>query len=208
MNKKLSIKVQKISSHLPLSASAFSNAVVINPEDTTALLKKGSLYAIFDVKANSEFDVLLTTKIINDILHDSYFMSEMTSPIQALEKAVLDVKEKIVNLATHSFGNTDFNIIVAVLWGNVVYIVQYGKAKSYLVRDGTISPINSSSEGYFCEPASAASVAGLLKLGRLGKAPRGVTVCVLTGNGLKDPGITARFAPKILRVKAGGAIKL
>ena len=149
MNKKLSIKVQKISSHLPLSASAFSNAVVINPEDTTALLKKGSLYAIFDVKANSEFDVLLTTKIINDILHDSYFMSEMTSPIQALEKAVLDVKEKIVNLATHSFGNTDFNIIVAVLWGNVVYIVQYGKAKSYLVRDGTISPINSSSEGYF-----------------------------------------------------------
>ena len=45
--------------------------------------------------------------------------------------------------------NIDFNIIVAVLWGNVVYIVQYGKAKSYLVRDGAINPINASSEGYF-----------------------------------------------------------
>jgi len=39
-------------------------------------------------------------------------------------------------------------------------------------------------ESVFCEPASAASVAGLLKFG----VPKGATVvCVLTGNGLKDP---------------------
>ncbi len=39
-------------------------------------------------------------------------------------------------------------------------------------------------ESVFCEPASAASVAGLLKVG----VPEGSTVvCVLTGNGLKDP---------------------
>ena len=63
-------------------------------------------------------------------------------------------------------------------------------------------------EGVFCEPSSAASVAGLLKLAKGGKAPRGVSVCVLTGNGLKDPGITARFAPKVRRVKAGGTIRL
>ena len=43
-----------------------------------------------------------------------------------------------------------------------------------------------SSEGVFCEPASAASVAGLLK--RKHEVPAGATVvCVLTGNGLKDP---------------------
>ena len=41
-------------------------------------------------------------------------------------------------------------------------------------------------EGIFCEPASAASVAGLLK--RKDDVPDGATVvCVLTGNGLKDP---------------------
>ncbi len=41
-------------------------------------------------------------------------------------------------------------------------------------------------EGVFCEPASAASVAGLLK--RREEVPNGATVvCVLTGNGLKDP---------------------
>lgn len=48
-------------------------------------------------------------------------------------------------------------------------------------------------EGVFCEPSSAAPVAGLFKLARAGRAPKGVTVCILTGHGLKDPGITERF---------------
>ncbi len=42
------------------------------------------------------------------------------------------------------------------------------------------------SESVFCEPASAASVAGLLKLD---VAPGATVVCVLTGHGLKDPDI-------------------
>jgi threonine synthase len=42
-------------------------------------------------------------------------------------------------------------------------------------------------EGVFCEPASAAGVAGLLKLARERREPEGVVVSVLTGHGLKDP---------------------
>ena len=46
-------------------------------------------------------------------------------------------------------------------------------------------------EGVFCEPASAAAVAGLLKYGAEGRV-----VCVLTGHGLKDPTTAlARVAP-------------
>ena len=45
-------------------------------------------------------------------------------------------------------------------------------------------------ESVFCEPASAASVAGLLKTGAARRAGPGATVvCVLTGHGLKDPDI-------------------
>ena len=44
-------------------------------------------------------------------------------------------------------------------------------------------------EGVFCEPASAAGIAGLLKLAREGRGPKGVVVSVLTGHGLKDPGV-------------------
>jgi len=43
-------------------------------------------------------------------------------------------------------------------------------------------------EGIFCEPASAASVAGVRKLVAEGAIDRsGTVVCVLTGHGLKDP---------------------
>ncbi|MCK0114040.1 threonine synthase [Ornithinimicrobium sp. F0845] len=46
----------------------------------------------------------------------------------------------------------------------------------------------SSREGVFVEPASAASVAGLLKMAGGGLVPAGATVvCTVTGHGLKDP---------------------
>jgi threonine synthase len=52
-----------------------------------------------------------------------------------------------------------------------------------------------STEGVFCEPASAASVAGLLTHG----VPDGVrrVVCVLTGHGLKDPVMAIEVSPKV-----------
>ena len=50
-------------------------------------------------------------------------------------------------------------------------------------------------EGIFCEPASAASVAGLMKLPELGVDLTDKTVvCILTGNGLKDPGTAEKRA--------------
>ena len=43
-------------------------------------------------------------------------------------------------------------------------------------------------EGVFCEPASAASVAGIIQAARDRQLdPDALVVCVLTGNGLKDP---------------------
>jgi len=44
-------------------------------------------------------------------------------------------------------------------------------------------------EGVFCEPASAAGIAGLLKLVGEGRGPEGTVVSVLTGHGLKDPDV-------------------
>ncbi len=47
-------------------------------------------------------------------------------------------------------------------------------------------------EGIFCEPASAAGVAGVRRLAHEGRLDRSTTVvCVLTGHGLKDPDIVA-----------------
>jgi len=51
--------------------------------------------------------------------------------------------------------------------------------------------ILASEEGIFCEPASAASVAGLLQV--KDQVPAGARiVCILTGNGLKDPEVAIK----------------
>jgi threonine synthase len=57
------------------------------------------------------------------------------------------------------------------------------------------------SEGVFCEPASAASVAGLLAHGLPvveDAAPPESVVCVLTGHGLKDPDTALSKAPPVI----------
>jgi threonine synthase len=57
------------------------------------------------------------------------------------------------------------------------------------------------SEAVFVEPASAASIAGLLKTSEDGRLPRGATVvCTVTGNGLKDPEWAIAGAPKPVTV--------
>ena len=66
-----------------------------------------------------------------------------------------------------------------------------------------------SREGMFCEPASAASVAGLLKYGADGAEQ---VACVLTGRGLKDPetaianndGMVISVRPRDGRDRGGG----
>ncbi|OGI06062.1 MAG: threonine synthase [Candidatus Melainabacteria bacterium RIFCSPLOWO2_02_FULL_35_15] len=51
------------------------------------------------------------------------------------------------------------------------------------------------SEGIACEPASAASVAGLIKSAKANKIlPESTVVCVLTGNGLKDPDSAIKYS--------------
>jgi threonine synthase len=52
-------------------------------------------------------------------------------------------------------------------------------------------------EGVFCEPASAASVAGLIKDAAAGNlSPDAEVVCTLTGHGLKDPDSVIRTSAK------------
>jgi len=62
-----------------------------------------------------------------------------------------------------------------------------------------------SREGVFCEPASAASVAGILAHGLPapdGGEPPTSVICVLTGHGLKDPDTALGKAPQVIGCEA------
>lgn len=60
-----------------------------------------------------------------------------------------------------------------------------------------------SREGIFCEPASAASLAGVIKLSKQNYFSHDATiVCTLTGNGLKDPDNALKLSRPPVRVAA------
>lgn len=68
-----------------------------------------------------------------------------------------------------------------------------------------------SREGLFCEPASAASVAGIIKKHAAGELDPGQTiVCTLTGNGLKDPqwALDSASDPVVVPVDAEAAARV
>ena len=74
-------------------------------------------------------------------------------------------------------------------WEKALSVQKESRGRFASVSDGEILAayqMLADEEGVFCEPASAASVAGMLKQASE-IPPEARVVCVLTGNGLKDP---------------------
>ena len=91
-------------------------------------------------------------------------------------------------------------------WKLAVQVVEESSGKIDIVTDEEILMayhMLAKEEGVFCEPASAASVAGVAKCSEAGLLPEGTTVvCTLTGHGLKDPDIAVETLPRPRTVKA------
>jgi threonine synthase len=93
-------------------------------------------------------------------------------------------------------------------WEEAMDAVTASRGRISAVSDAEILDayhLLASREGVFCEPASAASVAGILAHGlpapEGGEPPRSV-VCVLTGHGLKDPDTALAKAPSVIGCEA------
>jgi threonine synthase len=96
-------------------------------------------------------------------------------------------------------------------WEEAMQAVTGSRGRIAAVSDEAILDayhLLASREGVFCEPASAASVAGLLVHGlpppEGGETPQSV-VCVLTGHGLKDPDTALGKAPAVIGCEADAA---
>jgi len=91
-------------------------------------------------------------------------------------------------------------------WKTAVEAASESKGEINLVTDDEIVEayrMVAGLEGVFCEPASAASVAGVIKLTRAGYFQGGETVvCTLTGHGLKDADMAMTVSQKPTTIKA------
>ncbi|MBS7615347.1 threonine synthase [Candidatus Bathyarchaeota archaeon] len=93
-----------------------------------------------------------------------------------------------------------------VNWKKAVNALKESKGLVETVSDGEILEAQrmlAQLEGLFVEPASAASVAGLIKLVKMGLVDKEEeVVCILTGHGLKDPEIVLKRFPTPIEVEA------
>jgi threonine synthase len=91
-------------------------------------------------------------------------------------------------------------------WQAALLAVSESSGKIDMVTDEEILQaykMIAAEEGVFCEPSSAASVAGLLKMSGTGALQEGdKVVCTLTGHGLKDADTAIGVSRQPLTVKA------
>ena len=91
-------------------------------------------------------------------------------------------------------------------WAQAVKATQESNGKIDLVTDDEIVEayrMVAALEGIFCEPASAASVAGIAKMQKAGMFQEGESaVCTLTGHGLKDVDIAITVSQKPTTIRA------
>lgn len=91
-------------------------------------------------------------------------------------------------------------------WKGALGAIEESKGEIDMVTDDEIIEayqMIAGLEGIFCEPASAASVAGVIKMNKRGIFQDGdVVVCTLTGHGLKDAARAIAVSPRPVTVKA------
>lgn len=94
-------------------------------------------------------------------------------------------------------------------WKGALTAAEESRGEINLVTDEEILEayrMIASLEGIFCEPASAAAVAGMLKIGRQGGFQDGdLVVGTLTGHGLKDADLAISTSQKPVTIKAAVA---
>jgi threonine synthase len=101
---------------------------------------------------------------------------------------------------------TAIRIGAPVSWKKAVNAIRNSGGTAETVTDEEIlaaQKLLARTEGIFVEPASASSIAGLIKLvnnGVIDKEER--VVCVTTGHGLKDPDTAVKMSEKPIEVEA------
>ena len=129
--------------------------------------------------------------------------AEGSAPIAQMIK---NKSDKIIPVENPETVATAIRIGAPVSWKKAVNAIRASNGTAETVTDDEIlaaQKMLARVEGIFVEPASASSIAGLMKLvknGTIAKEER--VVCITTGHGLKDPDTAIKQCEKPMEVEA------
>ncbi|MEM2118792.1 MAG: threonine synthase [Candidatus Bathyarchaeia archaeon] len=123
-----------------------------------------------------------------------------------IARAIKTGSDTIVPVAAPETVATAIRIGAPVSWKKALNAIRESKGTAETVTDEEIlsaQKLLARVEGLFVEPASASSIAGLIKLVENGEVDKDERiVCVTTGHGLKDPDTAVKMSEKPVEVDA------
>jgi threonine synthase len=123
-----------------------------------------------------------------------------------IAQAIKTGSDKIIPVENPETIATAIRIGAPVSWKKAVNAIHESKGTAETVTDDEIleaQKLLARIEGIFVEPASASSIAGLMKLVRNGTIAKDEkVVCITTGHGLKDPDTAIKQSEKPVEVDA------
>ena len=144
MEKKLTVKFQKLLGSPVFPPGAFVEALRFERTEGDARERRGTLFSLITLTGPKEFDAPVLGRAIFDTLEEEYFADSSLPPLSALEKAAFSAHRRLLGMtiSSHLPQDVDFNLVLAVLWGQVLYLCRLGSAAVYLLRDGKVSEVN------------------------------------------------------------------
>lgn len=135
MRKKLQVTLKKIGGLKNVGKGEWVDFLEVEPEEKEIIQQKGNLYTLVSLRGRWSLKGKGLLKAFLNDLSVYYYQNPENSVIKNLEQAVKYAHRRLVHqLNSEENADTLFNIIVFILWGNVLYIAQAGKAKALLLR--------------------------------------------------------------------------
>ncbi|MEM3550762.1 MAG: threonine synthase [Candidatus Bathyarchaeia archaeon] len=148
------------------------------------------------------FKELESLEIIKKLPHMTGIQASGASPIADAFKSGSDNIKPVSNPETIA---TAIRIGNPVNWKRALNAIRESQGVAATVTDDEIiqaQKLLARTEGVFIEPASAASIAGLVKLAQSGELePDETVVCIATGHGLKDPDAAIKACEEIIEIE-------
>ncbi|MCL5003921.1 MAG: hypothetical protein M1352_01465 [Patescibacteria group bacterium] len=144
MEKKLTIRFQKLVGQAAFPPGFFAEGQKFERFEKGLPQSRGSLFCLLTIKGPAEgFEAPVFGKAILDVLEEEYFTPSSEPPLSALEKAADSAHRRLNDLAlsSHLGQALELDLVLAVLWGQVLYVCRLGQGGAYLLRDGKVSEI-------------------------------------------------------------------
>ena len=148
MEKKLTVKFQKLLSSPVFPPGTFVEALKFERVEGDVNQRRGTLFCLITLSGPKDFDAPVFGRAIFDTLEEEYFNDSSLPPLSCLERAAFSAHRRLVGmtLSAHLTQGVDFNLALAVSWGQVLYLCRLGSAGAYLLRDGKVSEVTMGDE--------------------------------------------------------------